>query len=107
MKRTATRSGNRRVTRNCQGQQAMPVETTDLTPVTTPALPANEPVQKKTPSTKTHRSQRAEDWAHTTVGDPWPCVICGHNAFMRDPYAGRPCHLICAKTQAHERGEQW
>jgi hypothetical protein len=95
----------RRVTRNCQGQQAMPVEPTDLTaPI---ATPATEPVKKKAPSRKTHRSERAEDWAHTTVGDPWPCDICGHNAFMRDPYTGRPCHLICAKTQAHERGEQW
>jgi hypothetical protein len=99
MKRAATK---RRVTRNCQGQQAI---TTDLTP--TPTIPAIEPVKKKTPSKKTHRSQRAEDWAHTTVGDPWPCVICGKPAFMRDPYTGRPCHLICAKTQAHERGEQW
>jgi len=91
----------RRVTRNCQGQQAI---TTDLTET---SIPASEPVTKKTPSSKTHRSQRAEDWAHTTVGDPWPCVICGHNAFMRDPYTGRSCHLICAKQQAHEQGERW
>lgn len=93
-----------RVTRRCQGQEALAVDT-----VTTAAstAPASEPVKKKTPSKKTHRTQRAEDWAHTTVGDPWPCDICGHNAFMRDPYTGRPCHLICAKTQAHERGEQW
>lgn len=102
MRRAATK---RRVTRNCQGQQAMPVESSDLAP--RPTTPATEPVKKKTPSKKTHRSERAEDWAHTTVGDPWPCDICGHNAFMRDPYTGRPCHLICAKTRAHERGEQW
>lgn len=101
MSRAATKH---RVTRNCQGQQAI---TTDLTPTTTPATPVGEPVKKKTPSKKTHRSERAEDWAHTTVGDPLPCDICGHNAFMRDPYTGRPCHLICAKNHAHERGEQW
>lgn len=99
MKRAAT---NRRVTRNCQGQQAI---TTDLAPP--PAPPAVEPVTKRTRSKKTHLSVRADDWAHTTVGDLWPCVLCGKPAMLRDPYTGRPCHLICAKTQAHERGEQW
>ncbi|GAA0622073.1 hypothetical protein GCM10009534_66790 [Kribbella sandramycini] len=88
MKRAAP---NRRVTRNCQGQQAI---TTDLTPA--PSVPASEPVKKKTRS-KLNRSPWADDWAHTTVGDPRPCVICGHSALMRDPYTGRPCHLICAK----------
>ncbi len=92
----------RRVTRNCQGQQAI---TTDLTP--TVSIPAAEPVKKKTPSTKSHRSERADDWAHTTVGSPRPCVLCGSPASMRDPCTDEPCHMTCAKTQAHNQGEQW
>ncbi len=101
--RAASKPGNRRrVTRNCQGQQAI---TTDLTP--TVSIPATEPVKKKTPSKKTHRSERADDWAYTTVGDPRPCVLCGFPASMRDPYTNQPCHMTCAKQQATERGEQW
>lgn len=94
----ATRTVRRRVTPTCQGQTAI------TTPDQTPAATAPEPVKKKT---KTHRSQRADDWAHTTVGDPRPCVLCGFPAFMRDPYTDRPCHLNCARQDATQNGEQW
>ena len=98
--RAATKPGNRRrVTRNCQGQQAIPADL-DTTP-------APEPVAKKTQAKKAYRTQRADDWAHTTVGNPQPCFLCGSPALMRDPSNGRACHMTCAKQDAIEKGEQW
>ena len=101
--RVATKPGNRRrVTRNCQGQQAIPA---DL--VTTDSRPSAEPI-KKASASKAYRSQRADDWAHTIVGDrPSPCIHCGQPAMLRDPYTDRPCHMTCAQTHAKEGGEQW
>ncbi|WP_432941116.1 hypothetical protein ACQPXM_32955 [Kribbella sp. CA-253562] len=98
MKRAATK---RRVTRNCQGQQAIPA---DL--VSTDTTPAAEPTVKA-PAKKAYRSQRADDWAHATVANPQPCFLCGNPALLRDPYTGRACHMTCAKQDATEKGEQW
>ncbi len=98
--RAATKPGNRRrVTRNCQGQQAIPA---DLD-----STPAPEPVAKKTQTKKAYRTQRADDWAHAAVGNPQPCFLCGSPALLRDPSNGRACHMTCAKQDAIEKGEQW
>ncbi|MEV6283084.1 hypothetical protein [Kribbella sp. NPDC051770] len=96
MKRAATK---RRVTRNCQGQQAIPADL-DTTP-------ASEPVAKKTQAKKAYRTQRADDWAHAQVGNPQPCFLCGSPALLRDPANGRACHMTCAKQDAIQKGEQW
>jgi hypothetical protein len=102
MTRAASTPGTRRrMTRNCQGQQAIPA---DL--ATTDSSPSAEPTTKA-PAKKAYRSQRADDWAHTTVGTFQPCYLCGNPALLRDPHNGRSCHMTCAKQQATENGEQW
>lgn len=42
----------------------------------------------------------ALNWRHHRIGPLRPCIYCQRGAYCRDEQ-DRPCHKVCAETEAH------
>jgi hypothetical protein len=44
------------------------------------------------------------DWRKGTILEqPQPCVLCGRQTLLIEPYDGRPCHKTCAEDAIGQR----